>query len=144
MGEQIVVDASVGVKWRLDDEVHTQEARALLKDYADGRVDLIAPKLFMVEVANAFAVAVMRQRIEEVDARESFQAVIEVGFSFLEDSDYLIPAWEIAAKHSLSIYDALYLALAESIGCDFYTGDDRLYKAVEEKLPYVKWIGNYK
>ncbi|MBC8099768.1 MAG: type II toxin-antitoxin system VapC family toxin [Armatimonadetes bacterium] len=40
-------------------------------------------------------------------------------------------AYELAEQLSLpTAYDAQYLAVAEHLGCDFWTADERLYNAV--------------
>jgi predicted nucleic acid-binding protein len=41
-------------------------------------------------------------------------------------------------------YDSHYLALAEMLGCELWTGDRRLYNAVKDELPWVKWLGDYR
>jgi len=41
-------------------------------------------------------------------------------------------------------YDAHYLALAEMLGCEFWTADRRLYNAVKEELPWVKWLSDFR
>jgi predicted nucleic acid-binding protein len=29
------------------------------------------------------------------------------------------------------------------LGCELWTADERLYNAVKDELPWVKWLGNY-
>jgi predicted nucleic acid-binding protein len=41
-------------------------------------------------------------------------------------------------------YDAAYLALAEHEGIPFVTGDKQLYNAVKGRLPWVRWVGDYR
>jgi predicted nucleic acid-binding protein len=36
-----------------------------------------------------------------------------------------------------------YLALAKLRGCEFWTTDERLYKAVRHDLTWVKWLGDF-
>ncbi len=43
----------------------------------------------------------------------------------------------------LDSYDAHYLALAEHLGCEFWTADKRLHNAVHEKLPWVRGLGDF-
>ncbi len=38
-------------------------------------------------------------------------------------------------------YDAHYLALAESLNCEFWTADERLYRALRGELTWVRWLG---
>jgi predicted nucleic acid-binding protein len=52
-------------------------------------------------------------------------------------------AFRLAFQHQRSVYDGAYLALAQSKGLWFYTGDKRLFNTVGKALPWVKWIGDY-
>jgi predicted nucleic acid-binding protein len=49
----------------------------------------------------------------------------------------------LAQRFDRSAYDAAYLALAEATGQEMITGDERLYRAVERELAWVRWIGDY-
>lgn len=40
-------------------------------------------------------------------------------------------------------YDAHYIALAQLLECEFWTGDRRLHRKVGESLPFMKRIGDY-
>ena len=40
-------------------------------------------------------------------------------------------------------YDAHYLALAEHLGCELWTDDQRLIRHVATSLPFVRWIGDH-
>ena len=35
------------------------------------------------------------------------------------------------------------LADAEESGSEFWTADQKLYNAVKDRLPFVKWLGDY-
>lgn len=53
-------------------------------------------------------------------------------------------AWERAYRFKQpAAYDAHYLALAEMLGCEFWTADRRLHNAVKDELPWVKWLGDF-
>ncbi|NOZ76486.1 MAG: type II toxin-antitoxin system VapC family toxin [Euryarchaeota archaeon] len=127
--EKIVVDASVAVKWFLE-EVHSEKAEALLKDYARGLVDLVSPDLMPYEVLNA-----LRYNLDFGKADlEKVASVIE-GYQLL-----LVPfnagtTIDMAYDHGITIYDATYVALAKEMGIEFYTADERLL----DKLADLKW-----
>ena len=40
-------------------------------------------------------------------------------------------------------YDAHYLAVAESIGCELWTADERFYRAASPSIDNVRWIGEF-
>ena len=40
------------------------------------------------------------------------------------------------------VYDATYAALAEFMGCEFWTADREFYEAVRSGLDYVKFLGS--
>jgi predicted nucleic acid-binding protein len=52
-----------------------------------------------------------------------------------------VRAWELARQYDRpTTYDASYLALAVSAGCELWTADGRLVKAVAASLPWVKTL----
>ena len=121
----IVVDASVALKWFIDEEGR-DEARAL----ALGGQPLIAPDLICAELANAAWKAIGRGDIGEDEAAAMMPVAIR---SFSE----LVPTYELAER-ALEIalvidhpaYDGFYLALAERTGTALLTADNRLLRKV--------------
>lgn len=41
------------------------------------------------------------------------------------------------------VYDVTYAALAESLGCEFWTADKTFYDAVKTVLTFVKYLPEY-
>ena len=140
---KVVVDASVVVKWFLDDEEEIDAARRLRDDFASFKVQILAPSLIFCEVGNALLVAHRLKRLTLKSAAAKLQDFLDVSLPVFFPSQTLKIAFDLACKHQLSVYDALYVALAQSEGCDFYTGDKKLYRKLFRKLPWVKWIGDY-
>lgn len=54
----------------------------------------------------------------------------------------LAAAWQIAARHDRSIYDALYVALASSQSCALVTADRKLFNALKDHAGVVRllWV----
>ena len=140
----IVPDASVALKWRLDDEECVEQARKMLLDFGRGEVWFVVPDLFFVEVSNGMKVAVKMGRIDEGSAREFVREVLELGMEAVRGEEVLMRAVELAFLYDRSVYDSVYLAVAERMGCYLFTGDRRLYNALKGKLDYIKWIGEYR
>lgn len=47
------------------------------------------------------------------------------------------------AQNLSATYDAQYIALAEQLGCEFWTDDRRLVRQVSATLPSVRWLGDF-
>ena len=138
----VVVDASVVLKWQLDDEEYIPQATALRNDfYAQGAIKAIAPHLLIYEVINGVLTAARRKRLNSEKALEVIDNLIELGVELKEVEPARV--LELALEHNLAAYNAAYLALAESEGCELWTGDRPFYQAVKARLPQVKWIGDY-
>jgi len=139
----ICVDSSVAAKWLLR-ERHSQEARALLRTQLEQRQLIVAPSLLPTEVAN-----ILRQRIR-VGALTPQQAYRRLDrFLSLPLSILALPALyrralALAVDHNLpAVYDPMYLAVAESQVCPLWTADEKLIRGVGERLPFIRWIGDY-
>ncbi len=53
-------------------------------------------------------------------------------------------ALEMATRFNLpATYDAHYLALSEHQACDLWTDDQRLLRALNGRLPFVRWLGDF-
>ena len=59
-------------------------------------------------------------------------------------NEYYKNIFNLAQKHKLSIYDCSYIILAESLDCNFYTADKRLYDKLKGRLSFIKFITDFK
>ncbi len=123
-----VVDASVGFKWIVP-EGDSDKAIALQSE------ELHAPDFFPVEMANAFRMSEMRGRIPK--AQTALDDLL-LQLPKLHSAIVLLPrALEIAAQARRSVYDSLYVALAEFEQCELVTADQRLVNAIRQQFPFV-------
>lgn len=79
MSELLVVDASVSLKWVLDDEDAVVQAVALRDAAVAGQYDLIAPSLWLYEVTNALVVAARRGRVTLEVANQALTLLMALG-----------------------------------------------------------------
>jgi len=142
-GNTIVIDASVALKWWLRDEDSTAEADQIQTDFLCDKVNLAAPTLLDYEVVNTFKMAVVRNRIDEPYALSAISDLIAYDIERHDTRSIQPLAFKLACRYQPSVYDAAYLALAQTLGFDFYTGDKRLFNAVGNVFNWVKWIGDY-
>lgn len=137
-----LVDASVALKWQLDDEEDVQAARALRDDYiVRSTVALSAPTLFRYEITNGIWAAALRARLKPAIAREALRNLLDCDVETREpDPERVL---DLSLKHDVAAYDAAYLAVAESLGAELWTADRALLKATKKSLAWVRWIGEY-
>jgi predicted nucleic acid-binding protein len=145
MQNVVVVDTSIVIKWVLS-EPDTHTAEALLANWSNAKVTVIAPMLLAYEITNVLYQNTRRGNITIQKAREALAEVLNTGL-ILESSPISAiskRAIELAAQFNLSAtYDAYYLALAEQKDCELWTADTRLYKSVQNKLPWVHTLNEY-
>lgn len=61
----------------------------------------------------------------------------------IHDTVPLLPrAQEIAKQHRRSVYDCLYVALAEREQCEFVTADGKLVNALQAAFPFVTHLAS--
>ena len=123
----LVVDASVVVKWYLDEP--GSEAARLLQGKA---LELAAPRLLPVEVANVLWKYI---RKGSLDARTGIRILATLADAPIDwhDTNLLTSeALVVAAETGRTVYDCLYLALAVRCDCPMITADRKLYNALKE------------
>jgi len=52
-------------------------------------------------------------------------------------------AFDAARRFNRSVIDCFYLSIAEERGCDFWSDDRKLCRALSSRYPFVRWIGDY-
>ena len=93
----------------------------------------------VVEVSCSVWRAVLRGRIGEEDAKRKIEALkmIAGALMIFKAEDYLERGFDIALKEKITVYDAMYIALAEDKGATLFTSDRRQYDAAKR---YVRTI----
>ena len=137
----LVVDASVSLKWALDDEESVSQAVALRDAALDGRWQMVAPSLWLYEITNGLVTAVRRQRLAVETGLRALGLLQAVGVGLADPEARDV--YDAAVRYRVAAYDAAYLALAATLQADLWTGDRRLYDSVRGTAGFVRWIGDY-
>ncbi len=138
----IVVDASVSLKWALDDEEAVASAVTLRNVALDGQFQMVAPTLWMYELTNGLVTAVRRGRLSADVGLEALDLLLTVGVRLADPQ--AADVYTTSSSYGIAAYDAAYLALADTLAAPLWTGDRRLYDAVRDRAPFVHWIGDYR
>lgn len=118
-----VIDASVAVKWFLEEE-GTAAALRIQVAFFEGILAIRVPAIFPWEVMNALRYSA---QFPARDLREAANDLDRAGFATMPlFGAYLERTIELALDLDITIYDASYLALAEIHGCPLYTADEAL------------------
>jgi predicted nucleic acid-binding protein len=117
---EVVLDASVVLKWFAAEQRGTSEARQLRDDYQSGRLSIVVPSLLFLELLN---VAGRRWRWEEEAVVELAEALDDLAFEVSEPELPSVASW---VSRGLTAYDAAYVALAERRELALVTDDDAI------------------
>jgi hypothetical protein len=115
-----VVDASVAVKWFVPEEL-SERADELSASGAR----LVAPRLIMTELANAFFKKVRANLMKPADAVSDLAMLPRFIPEIVDHENELQPALLAACDLGHPIYDLIYLQVASRLGLVFVTADDR-------------------
>ena len=121
----VVVDASLAVKWLVEED-DSDKAHAALQSWVAQDITRIAPHLMPFEVANALHRRVLRGELNVGDSTRMIAQLLESQFQLHQPPGLHVRALQLASQlKQNAAYDAHYLALAESFGCELWTGPTR-------------------
>lgn len=118
----IVVDASVLAPALADDDAEGDAARARLRG-----ASLVAPELIDLETASVIRRQVRAGRMSARRARLALVDLVDLPLRRAPHRHLLARCWEL--RDNLSVYDAAYVALAETLDLALLTADVRLARA---------------
>ena len=125
---RFVIDASVALSFLLRDENDAEAARLLA---CVRRASIIAPAIWRAEVLNGLLNAQRRKRIDMAGISEGITLIdsldVEIDLRMID----LFTIHQVATRHRLTVYDALYLDLAAREGVGLATHDVDLKRAAK-------------
>ena len=123
-----VVDASALIRLFVPDAPFPDGFDEFLRGVERGLNMAIAPELLVAEAANVIN---KKRKSGELSGNESDQLLFDllsVPIRLFPHPPVLLRAFEMAREHDLTVYDTLYLALAEEHGAVIFSADNRMLK----------------
>lgn len=132
----VVVDSSVVAKWILP-EADSGQTQRVITDVATQGHRLIVLDLVFPEVANAIWKQYQRRLASLDEANQFLDGLLQCPVHVEPAAGILESGFEIATRYGRSVYDALFVALAEDLGIRGVTADEPLYRAVSGNIPGI-------
>ncbi len=130
MSACVVVDTSVAFKWLVTlEEPSVGRAEELLDAQRAGTCLLAAPSTWTIELANALRYS---RRLTAEQALILIEQIDAFGVELFDASPERIRrAAALSCRHGISVYDALFLGLAEELDCPLITADHRAFANID-------------
>lgn len=127
-----VVDTSALIRLFVPDGPFPDGLEVFLSGVERDLNTAIAPELLWAEAAS---VLLKKEKLGELTERESDQLLDDIllmPIRFFPHHPLLSRAIRLARKHGLTVYDTLYLALAEEHGAAVFSADRKMQQAAKQ------------
>ncbi|CAN5411349.1 type II toxin-antitoxin system VapC family toxin [soil metagenome] len=132
-----VVDASVTVRWELNDS-DSDKARRLRVAYAHRIHELFAPETIVWETANSLLKAERQKNIPPGEAEFLYYDFLRTQPILTSAGPFVARAMRIALRAHAGLYDVFYVLLAQREQCELVTADQRLINNLQPAFPFIR------
>ncbi len=134
MPNSVCLDASFVVRMLVGPEPLAQKAEALWQQWLQEDVLLVAPALLPFEVTNALYRYVHAGHLPLALVQNLLAAALALDLRLFMDPELHQAALQTAHRLKLpATYDAHYVALAQRLGAELWTADQRLARALRQQ-----------
>lgn len=132
-----MIDASVAIKWFIP-EIHSDAARHISRRQAP----LHVPDFIRLEVGGVLAKKIRRDELTRDEGDIILKEFRQLPLKYHSDKRLFHAGYALALGTQQSLYDCLYLALAETIDGAVITADRRFFLALSKGpyAPRIIWI----
>jgi len=132
----LVLDASAVIKWFVEEDESNEMCK--IRDlYLKGKALIYVPSLLFVELANALRYV---KGLTPTDVINAVKALNLLRLNVVNDLNLLDKAVELAFNTDITVYDALYVALAKITNSELVTYDTELlskFKGLAKKASQI-------
>jgi predicted nucleic acid-binding protein len=141
MTKPLVIDASLAFKLILPNPRQAQ-FQALMTQWKQDGYGMCAPTLWVYEITSALCKVVHFGQLKPDEGARALALAQGLNVRLISPNDAqarLAFDWTMRLSRAAA-YDSFYLALAETLGCELWTTDNRLYNSVAQ--PWVRLVGD--
>jgi len=139
LSELVVLDSSVVIKWFQTHEILQEQAIKLRQAHLDNIITIHVPDLLIYEVSN---VLLHKPDMNQFKIWQVIESLFDMEIIIMKvEPKWINTAIRMAYFYDITVYDAIFLALAEFLQADFITVDVKLIQKVS-KLDYVYNLSN--
>jgi predicted nucleic acid-binding protein len=136
---RVVVDSSFVI--RLLNRHPESQYGSIWREWEANGTSVFAPALLTYEVTNAFWKYEISGELSTDAVVDSIDRMITLPIEYVSAGDIHLLALEFVRRYWESkVYDSHFLALAQSLDCELWTSDKKLYNRVSAHLPWVRFI----
>lgn len=140
---RFIIDASVGAKWVFEEEL-SDKAALLLKRIREKEIEIIVPGIFYAELASTCWLKVKRKLATVEESVQALDNLLGSKLYFYSDHELSDVALENALRFDISVYDGMYLALAEIYLAPLVTADQKLLQACQKRFEFIESLRDLK
>ncbi len=123
-----VVDTSALIRLFVPDGPLPDGFEDFLRGVERGLNMAIAPELLLAEAANVINKIRKSGGLNDNESDQLLSNLLSIPIRLFSHQPLIQRAFDLAREHNLTVYDALYLALAEDHGAIMFSADRKLLK----------------
>lgn len=124
-----VVDTSAIIRLFVPDGPVAEGLESFLLEVERGNAIALAPELMWAEAGNVLHKKHLRGELTQEEAEGLLDEIVALPIRPHSHASLLPSSFSLAQSQGMTIYDALFLALAESRGAVLFTADRQLHDA---------------
>ncbi|AFY78234.1 putative nucleic acid-binding protein, contains PIN domain [Pleurocapsa sp. PCC 7327] len=141
MNRVFCLDTSVLVSYLVPDE-HEPQADTLVLEAVSGAARLVAPAFAWAEIGSVLRKKIRMDLLTAEQAQGCYEDFCNFPIDYINEESVRMRSWELAQQYQLpTLYDASFLAVAESESAQFWTIDRVLLDRLSPRPAYVHELG---
>ena len=131
----IVLDTSALMRLFIPDGAIPDGLDELILDAEKDEVELLAPSLLMIESAQVLFKKLNQELLTKDEAESMFDDIRSLPIRLFEPAEFIKSAFGIAIAQNITVYDALFVSIAQYYSATLITVDNKLKEtAIKLKL----------